>query len=226
MSKKLYFLISLVLVLALAVSTSADTLLASYEKSEALAHNLTVTVNNPGANISEAIIWPMLQDSYDPNFGPGLKVPAATDGNCVMGVYWTNEEDGRIDIEHKWTTTFDLTNVDKILLDVYIPGPNGVPSTIELWDDNLAWLLGHHDPIVTGKWFTVTFDLSELQETGKRLTNHSHITTIYFSGVPTKDGKAFFDNLRLQRAAAPKPSTPKPKPVKGPNDVNVGAKKP
>lgn len=166
----------------------------------------------------------MLQDSYDPNFGPGLKVPAATDGNCVLGVYWTDEEDGRIDIEHKWTITFDLTKVDKILLDVYIPGPNGVPSTIELWDDNMAWLLGHHDPIVTGKWFTVTFDLSELQETGKRLTNHSHITTIYFSGVPTKDGKAFFDNLRLHLAAAPKPSSPKP--VKGPNDVNVGAKKP
>jgi hypothetical protein len=230
MSKKLYFLISLVLVLALAVPTSAEeTLLASYEQSEAAAGNLTAKVDDASANPTAVVTWPMLQGkdacSYDPNFGPGVIVPRATNGNSVLGLFWTNEDDGRVDIRHEWSTsTFDLVKNDKILIDVYIVGPNGVPTTIELWDHDLAWLLGHHDPIVTGKWFTVTFDLSELQETGKRKTDHSQITTIYFSGVTTKDGKVFFDNLRLQRAAAPKPSSPKPKPVKEANDVNVGAK--
>jgi hypothetical protein len=231
MSKKLYFVVSLVLVFVLAVSTSAEektktTLLASYERAEAAAHCLTAKVNDETANVTEIVVWPMVQGkdacSYDPNFGPGLKVPAATDGNCVLGLVWKNEEDGRVDIHHEWSpATFDLTNVDKILIDVYIVDPNGVPSTIELWDQDLAWLLGQHDTIVPGRWFTVTFDLVELQEIGKRLPNHSQITTIYFSGVATKDGKAFFDNLRLQGAAVPKPAAPAP--AEETKDVDAGA---
>jgi hypothetical protein len=229
MSKKLYFLISLVLVLALAVPTSAEeTLLASYEQSEAAAGNLTAKVDDASANPTAVVTWPMLQGkdacSYDLNFGPRVTVPAATNGNSVLGLSWTNEDDGRVDIRHEWSaTTFDSVKNDKILIDVYIVGPNGVPADIELWDNDLAWIRGYHDPIVTDHWFTVTFDLSNLQETGKRKTDHSQITTIYFKDVPTKDGKVFFDNLRLQRAPAPKPSTPKP-PKKEPNDVNVGAK--
>ncbi len=216
MSKKLYFLISVVLTLALAVPTSAEeTLLASYEQFEATAGNLTAKVNDESGNPTAVVTWPMLQGkdacSYDPSFGPGVTVPAATDGNCVLGLSWTDEGDGRVDIRHEWSaSTFDLVNNDKILIDVYIVGPNGVPTTIELWDHDLAWLLGHHDSILTDKWFTVTFDLSELQEAGKRKTNHFQITTIYFNDVATKDGKVFFDNLRLQRAPGPKPSSPKP----------------
>lgn len=229
MSKKLYFLISLVLVPALAISTSAEeTLLAGYEQSEAAAGNLTAKVDDASANPTAVVTWPMLQGkdacSYDPNFGPGVIVPKATNGNSVLGVYWKNEEDGRVDIHNEWGTPVNIGKDDKILIDVYIVGPNGIPSTIELWDNDLAWLLGYHNPIVTGKWFTVTFDLAELQQdVGHLVTDARQFTTIYFNGVSTKDGKVFFDNLRLQRAPAPKPSSPKP--AKGPNDVNIGAKK-
>jgi len=216
MSKKLYFLISIVLVLALAIPTSAEeTLLASYEQSEADADNLTAKVNDESANSSAVVTWPMLQGkdacSYDPSFGQGITIPAATDGNCVLGLSWTNEEDGRVDIHHEWSnSTVDLVDNDKILIDVYIVGPNGVPANIDLWDDDLAWLSGYYDSIVTDQWFTVTFDLSELQETGKRKTDHFQITTIYFNDVATNNGKVFFDNLRLQHAPRPKPDSPKP----------------
>jgi hypothetical protein len=228
MSKKLYFLISLVLVLALVVPASAEeTLLAGYEQSEAAA-GLKVGIDDTAANPTAKAVWPMVQGkdacSYDPNFGRGVIIPKATNGNSVLGVYWKNEEDGRVDIHNEWAAPVNIGKDDKILIDVYIVGPNGVPSTIELWDNDLAWLLGHHDPIVTGKWFTVTFDLAELQQdVGRLVTDARQFTTIYFSGVTTKDGKVFFDNLRLQRAPAPKPSSPKP-PKKEPNDVNVGAK--
>ncbi|MDD5326486.1 MAG: hypothetical protein PHY02_01575 [Phycisphaerae bacterium] len=210
MSKKLSLILSLVLVLALAVSASAEeTLLASYEKSDAAA-GLKVGINKASNSPSDLVIWPMLQgkdaSSYNTKVGPGVIVPSATDGNSVLGLFWTDESSGRVDLQHNWTTPADLVKNDKILIDVYIPGPNGIPGTIELWDGDLAWLLGHHDLIETGKWFTVTFDLNELQDIGKRKTDQLQFTTIYFMGVPTKDGKAFFDNLRLESAPPAEPA--------------------
>ena len=204
MSKKLCLYIWFVLVLCLALPVSAEeTVIASYEKSEAEAGDLVARINNENANATMVIAWPMLQgtdaNSCDPNFGPGLTIPAATDGNCVLGVNWTKEVDGRIDIEHVWfKSTFDLIKNDKIMIDVYIPGPNGVPSAIDMWDETLAWFHGECD-IVAGKWFTVTFNLDDLQSSGTCKKNHSKLTTIYFEGVKTPDGKAFFDNLRLWR---------------------------
>ncbi len=214
MSKKLYHYISFILVLCLALPTSAEeTTLASYEKSEAAAGDLTTKVNDESGNPTMVVAWPMLQAtdacSYDPNFGPDLTVPAATEGKYVFGFNWTDESDGRVDIRHEWlSSTFDLVKNQKILIDVYIVGPNGVPNAIDLWDDNLAWLHGQCD-IVTDKWFTVTFDLDELQDTGTRKKDHSSITTIYFDGIMTDDGKAFIDNLRLWRPSDTKPDSPK-----------------
>jgi hypothetical protein len=204
MPKKLYLYISFVLVLCLALPTSAEeTVLASYEKSEADACDLIAKVNDEANNSSMVVAWPMLQgtdaNSYNPSFGLGLTVPAATDGECVLGFSWTKESDGRVDIHHKWSkSTFDLVKNEKILIDVYIVGPNGVPDSIDLWDEDLAWFHGQCT-VVTGKWFTVTFDLSELQDSGTRKKDHSQITTIYFNGVQTSDGIVFFDNLRLWR---------------------------
>ncbi len=212
MSKKLYLYISFVLVLCLALPASAEeTILASYEKSE--VGDLTAKVNNEEANPSMVVAWPMLQgtdaNSYDPDFGPGLTVPAATDGEYVLGFNWTKESDGRVDIEHEWSSsTFDLVKNEKILIDVYIVGPNGVPNSIDLWDEDLAWFHGRCS-IVTDKWFTVAFDLDEVQDSGTRKKDHSKITTIYFEGVKTKDGKVFFDNLRLWRPSDTKPDSPK-----------------
>jgi len=211
MSKKLSLILSLVLVLALAVSASAgETVIASFEKSEADA-GLKAGITDAPANITVKILWPMQQGkdiaSYDPNLGKGIIVPKATNGDSVLGVFWTNETDGRVDVSYQWPTgkTFDLVKNGKILLDVYIAGPDGVPGTIELWDADIAWLLGHHDLIEPNKWFTVTFDLAELQDTGKRKADQSQIATIYFKDVLSKGGKVFFDNLRLESAppAAP-----------------------
>jgi len=217
MSKKLFLLISLVALLALVPPAhAAETLLASYEPNELAVGDLIARVNDEMSNVTVKVTWPMLQGtdacSYDPNFGLGVTVPNATDGNSVLGMSWLNETDGRAGLHNEWfTATFDLMNNDKILIDVYIVGPNGVPDTIELWDTTLAWLLGHHDtPIVTDQWFTVTFDLEELQQGGDRLTNHYQIEEIYFKNVATDDGKVFFDNLRLWSPFGPKPSKPSP----------------
>ncbi|MFA5239771.1 MAG: hypothetical protein WC476_08720 [Phycisphaerae bacterium] len=212
MSKKLSLTLPLVLVLALVVSASAgETVIASFEKPEADA-GLKVGVADVLTNLSAKPVWPMMQGkdacSYDPNFGPGLVVPAATNGDSVLGLLWTNEEDGRADISLQWPSgkNFDLVKNDKILLDVYIADTNAIPGTIELWDTELAWLMAHHDLIEPNKWFTVTFDLSELQDTGKRKADHSQISTIYLKDMPSKSGKVFFDNLRLESAAAPAPA--------------------
>ncbi|MHC4911672.1 MAG: LamG domain-containing protein [Planctomycetota bacterium] len=219
MSKKLLVLISLVAVLALALPASAaETLLASYEPNEVNDGDLFVRVNDEAGNLTVNTTWPMLQGtdacSLDPNFGPGVTVPNATDGNYVLGFSWVNETDGRADLHHEFLlSTFDLLNNDEIRIDVYIDGPNDMGvDRIDLWDIELGWVLGEFEKDVNGdpvfeEWFPVTYDITEVKG---RLTNHTELTTIYFGGQASDDGRVFFDNLRLWRPFGPKPSSPNP----------------
>jgi len=196
--------------------TGIDTLMASYEHAEADANDLTAVVDDDVNNSTVVVTWPMLEGtdacSYDPNFGPDVNVPPATDGNCVLGMSWTNEEPngapGRVDLHHEWaTSTFDFNDNNEIRIDIYIVGPNGVPNNIDLWDNVLGWM-GGQGYVVTDEWFTIKFDLSTAANTP---TDHNQITTIYFDGVDTNDGKVFFDNLRLWKSVEPKASNPDPR---------------
>ncbi len=215
MSKKLFLLISLIAILALAFpANAAETLLASYEPNEVNDGDLLVRVNDESSNLTVKTTWPMLEGadacSYDPNFGPGVTVPLAREGSHVLGFSWVNEKDNRADLHHTWLfSTVDLLNNDEIRIDVYIEGPNDMGvDRIDLWDIELGWVLGEFDtPVVFNEWFPVTYDLTSVKG---RLTNHTEITDIYFGGQASLDGRVFFDNLRLWRPFGPKPSSPSP----------------
>jgi hypothetical protein len=187
-----------------------QTLLASYEQSEKDANNLKALVVDDGNNTTEVVTWPMLEGTdaypYDHNFGH-VTVPAATDGNRVLGMSWTNEGDGRVDLHHEWATShFDFTEANELRIDAYIVGPNGVPTNIELWDAVLGWIPGQFLATLDS-WFTVSFTLPDANKTA----DHNQITTIYFSGVDSNDGKVFFDNLRLWKSVDLKATLPNPK---------------
>jgi hypothetical protein len=217
MSRKLLILITFVVVLALTLpAKAAETLLVSYEPNDFNNGDLVVRVNDEAGNLTVKTTWPMLEGadacSYEPNFGPGVTVPNATDGNYVLGFSWTNETDNRADLHHEWIfSTFDCLNNDEIRIDVYIEGPNDMGvDRIDLWDDTLGWILGEFTtPITFNEWVPVTYDLTGVSSKN-RLTDHWQIATIYFGGQASDDGRVFFDNLRLWSPFGPKPSSPSP----------------
>jgi len=157
MSKKLCFLISVVIVLALAAPAAADELMASYEDSE-----VTITTHPEKDPTLTVVRVP----------GGTGGAPLATDGDYVLRWVWTDETQGenplKIEIEQNWATkTFDLAGYNLITVDVWFDEPNAQPATIGIWNmdiygewpDGVFWAPALSVPYGLNQWHTVEIDI-------------------------------------------------------------------
>ena len=147
--------------LLLAASTcthGAETPLASYEPSET---DLTVTansVNDPGLTVT------IVQGGVN-------GAPAATDGGYLLKVDFVGETDGKVEFTHDWSvSTYDLTNKDELLADVYIATASATPGLMGIWSANWnppdAWQSATGIPTAVGVWTTISFDVSTREQPG------------------------------------------------------------
>jgi len=188
MERRLFFLIFVVLVLALSASTFAvcfdATLLAGYEYEE--KDRLTVT-KDPGKDQTLTVTWPVL--------GGVNGVPLATEGDYVLKLDWTNETDRKIEVRHDWNDfTFDLSGVDFIHADVYIATESAMPSIMGIWDNQweYPWIDAICEPVRTNEWRTISFCVSACNEVAL-----DHIEALVFDKLAGTAGTIYIDNLRL-----------------------------
>ena len=130
MSKKLCFLISVIIVLSLAAPAAADELLASYEDSEMA--DLTIVMHpamDPTLTVTRVL-------------GGVSGAPAAPNGVYILKWVWNDEPldwMGKlaIEIEQNWATkAFDLAPYNLITADVWFDDANAQPATIGVYDTN------------------------------------------------------------------------------------------
>jgi hypothetical protein len=188
------FLLAVVLVFStvptLAIDFSTPPL-ASYELNE--VNDLNVS---PDPNFSRTLNcgWPVLGGVND--------VPEATAGNYVLKLDWTNEPDHNTEAGHYWNnSTFDLIDVNYLLVDVYFATESALPapenknvSIWTKWDSNTHWISCESVPPTTNEWYTVGFNVGDLNYKGL-----DHINALSFSYMNGTSGAIYVDNLRLLR---------------------------
>jgi len=129
-------------------------------------------------------------------------VPQATNGNYVLKLAWENASGPKIEIKHIWNrSTFDLTDVNYILVDVYIATASALPSPEtnsvsiwSFWDSNPHWSSCESVPPAINQWFTVGFNVSNYN-----YNDLNNIDALTFTNMPGTDGTIYIDNLRLLR---------------------------
>ncbi len=171
--------------------------------------------------------------------GPtAVTVPAASDGNNVLGLKWTNEQD--LEVEHGYdftvsSFTYDLSGIDEMAFDIYYAandisgGFNPLPHSMGVfdWDFAPAFNGTSNLPETRGEWHTIVIDVSHLNNTGM-----DHILDFMFQGHgedfrPDDEDSGnhgalvFMDNLRLRYAASAYASFPNP--ADGATGVALGA---
>lgn len=188
MSKKIFILIFVVSVLALAVPVAAthpvlpDVLLAGYEDSE--VGDLTIgKPEDPSLSISRVT--------------GGGDVPPATEGSKILKLIWT-ETDGKFVVEHSWSSsTFNFEPYNLIKVDVWFDDVASQPETIALWDGSPEiWAPALSVPQGIREWHTVELDL--------RLVDYSNIDNLYafiFESLAGESGLIYMDNMRLVQAS-------------------------
>jgi hypothetical protein len=124
-------------------------------------------------------------------------VPFATDGLYVLKLAWTGQTDRKVDVYHDGLN-YNLSDYDKMLVDVYIPEGSALFSTngiIGIFSDNWIpgnWACGDIVPDETGKWFTVEMDISSFASGVL-----DHISELIFEDYAADDGTVYVDNIRL-----------------------------
>lgn len=127
-------------------------------------------------------------------------VPVATQGSYVLKASWTGQSDGKVEIKHQWTGfTFDLSDKDQILVDVYMT-TQLYPALVGVWDDVFGWHQAASVPPAAGQWYTLRFSVKDCTQ-----TSLNHIAALLFQGMPVSAGTVYFDNLRLAKYA-PQPA--------------------
>ncbi len=186
--------IGVILVLGLSTSSFAvcfDTLLASYELDE--VNDLNV-LPNPAFSPTLNCMWPVLGGIHD--------VPEATKGDYVLKLSWTCETDRKIEVGHYWNnSTFDLADVNYILVDVYFATESALPAPAKKnisiwsrWDSNEHWISCEYVPTETNEWYTVAFYVGNLEYEGL-----GHIDALTFEEMKGTSGTIYIDNLQLLR---------------------------
>ncbi|MEN6384341.1 MAG: glucoamylase family protein [Phycisphaerales bacterium] len=169
-------LLLLVVLCAVSPSFAAGTLLAGYEISES---NLTLSSPDSGMILSKVQ-------------GGISGAPAATQGSYVLKAAWTGQSDGKVEVKHQWSGfTFDLSDKDQILVDVYMT-TQLYPALVGVWDDIFGWHQATSVPTTAGQWYTLRLDVSDCTQ-----TSLNHIYALLFQGMPVSAGTVYFDNLRL-----------------------------
>ena len=194
MKARFFLPIFTLLVFCPAVSSFAEnfraTLLASYELDEVSDLNVpTNTAKDPSLSAT----WPVL--------GGVNGVPAATEGNCVLKLNWTNEADHKVEVRHDWNNfTFDLAGMDFIHVDVYVASESAMPDNngVGIWDVNWKhqWIDASCEPVRTNEWRTISFCVADCNE-----VNLDHIEALVFDKLAGVSGTIYIDNIRLGPAA-------------------------
>jgi len=160
--------------------------------------------------------------------GPtAIPVPAASDGNNVLGLKWTNEQD--LEVEHGCTFegsdfTYDLSGIDEMVFDIYYPatdsngGFNPLPHSMGVfdWDFKPTFNGSSNLPTTRGQWHTIVIDVSHLNNVAQNdiydFMFQSHGEDFDPDGDDPNNWGAlvFMDNLRLRYAASPYASLPSP----------------
>ncbi|MCP4591969.1 MAG: hypothetical protein GY842_14640, partial [bacterium] len=130
-------------------------------------------------------------------------VPPATDGAYVVKLDFAGE-DGKVEFRHDWSSsTYDLSDQDELLADVYIETPSAIPGVMGVWSPNWnppnTWQPASDLPTTTGVWTTVSIDVSERSQIGL-----DSVAAFILQGMPGADGTAYVDNLRF-RSGEPSP---------------------
>ena len=163
--------------------------LASYEPDET---DLVITPNAGDSGLSISIV-------------PGgvAGAPAATDGDYVLRVEFSNESDRKVEFRHDWSSsTYDLAGQDVLLADVYIATDGAVPGLMGIWSQNWAppneWQTADNIPTATGTWQTVAFDVSDRTQ-----TSLDYIHAFIFQDTADTSGVAYLDNLHFRNGVRP-----------------------
>jgi len=188
MRKKLFLLISLVLVIGLAAPASAGQLLASYEPGEFP----DLTLGTPDVGL---FLTPVLASNV------GLTAP---EGDYIL--QWAfGEADRKVEVSHTWSSfTYDLAGENYVLVDVFC-ATDVLPMTLTgIWSANWAphdaWQQGDNEPTAVGEWITISFALN-----GRGQTGLSDINALLFEGMSADFGIIYTDNLRT--SLVPEPAT-------------------
>ncbi len=169
-----------------------ETPLASYEVGET---DLVVTAGSGDTGLMVSRV-----------LGGVSGAPPASAGDYVLKGQFVGE-DGKIEFRHEWSVgSYDLLGEDELLADVFIGTYSAVPGLIGIWSANWdppdAWRLGQGTPDAPGAWVTVSFDVSDYQQTG--LTN---IHAFVLENLAGANGVVYIDNLRLRHGEPAEPPT-------------------
>lgn len=164
-------------------------LLASYEPQE--INDLNVTTN-PAVDPTLIVTWPVL--------GGVDGVPLATDGEYVLKMSWTNENDEpnhKVQVGHYWNnTTFDLADVNFIHFDMYVVDESAMPGAggIGIWDSSWVhpWTGALCEPVRIGEWRDITMVV-----VGNSASDINHIEALVFDHLQGTSGTVYIDNLRI-----------------------------
>jgi hypothetical protein len=179
MCKKLFLVVSFILLLALATPVSADELLASYEDSEMTDLTISDTVDR-GLTVTR------VKGGVD-------GAPPTTDGEYILKWVWKDETDRKIEIRHTWANRrLDLAPYRTISCDVWFDGPSAQPATIGIWDDVFGWAGAISVPTGIGRWHTVKMDIS-----GMNQSDIDHIFAFLFEDLAGATGVLYTDNMWL-----------------------------
>jgi len=169
-----------------AIDFSSARQLAGYEPEE--VNNLIV---RPGPQDSTlAVTWPLE--------GKTNGAPEATDGNYILKMQWTNEDDPcKVEIRHDWINSFfDLPDGGYIHLDVYLATESAEANIIGLWDINWDnnWIATECIPakMRTNEWRTISFGMQTNTQ-----SDVNRIEATVFEQMRGPYGTIFLDNLRL-----------------------------
>ncbi|UCF44248.1 MAG: LamG domain-containing protein [Planctomycetota bacterium] len=199
--------------------------LVSYEDSET-HYDVWASPAVAGDDFSLTLGDKLAEGSTWTELGKSVTVPTASDGNNVLGLRWTDEDD--LEVEHSYTFldgfTYDLSGIDEIAFDIYYAandidgGFNPLPHSMGLWDGDFAPAFNGTSnlPETRGEWHTIVIDVSHLDNTGQ-----VDMYSFMFQGHgedfrpddedPNNWGAlVFMDNLRLRYAATPLASFPRP----------------
>lgn len=125
--------------------------------------------------------------STDPVFGT---VPQAAQGSNVYGVNWKDPgEDATVEVKCEFAPPFDVTGVESILLDMYVPKGTDPAMGLGIWfTDAKVWVPESNAVGANDKWVTMKVALPGVSGSVKELN-------LGFKNVKGA-GTVFFDNMR------------------------------
>ena len=129
-------------------------------------------------------------------------IPAAAQGTGVMGLVWSGESNGIIEVKWGMPYKYDLADYDRLVMEVYSADTTSM-SVFGLVIANSWEYVSIAPPTAAGAWQTMVFDLSQI-DTADRTE-----FILKMEGT-SENGRMFFDNVRLVSGESPAVNAVKP----------------